>query len=115
MSKELIRLFPEVDQSELVSLDFATRRLDQEQLSLFASIYRARRKDPQLILITCLIGLVPIAGIHRIILGHVGIGILYLLTWGLCFVGTIVDLLNYKTLALKYNEKMMEETLRRIY
>ena len=114
MSKELLRLFPEVDAAELASLNLAARRLDSEQLSLFASIYRSRRKDPQLLLITCLIGFLGVSGIHRMLIGQIGLGLLYLFTGGLCLIGTIVDLLNYKTLALKYNEKMMEETLRRI-
>ncbi len=114
MSKELLRLFPEVDPAELASLNYATARLDGEQLSLFASIYRSRRKDPQLLLITCLIGFLGVSGIHRMLIGQIGLGLLYLFTGGLCLIGTIVDLLNYKTLALKYNEKMMEEILRRI-
>ena len=114
MSKELLRLFPEVDSAEFASLSIASNRLDSEQLALFASIYRSRRKDPQLILITCLIGFLGVSGIHRMLIGQIGLGLLYLFTGGLCLIGTIVDLLNYKTLALKYNENMMEETLRRI-
>ena len=95
-------------------LEQATYGLNSEQLSLFASIYRYRRKDPQLVLITCLIGLIGFAGIHRMLVGQIVLGIVYLFTCGLCFIGTIVDLLNYKTLAFEYNEKIMEETLRRI-
>lgn len=115
MNNEVLRLFPEVDSVELAYLQQATARLDDNQLSLFASIYRTRRKDPQLILITCLIGLVGFSGIHRFLTDQIGMGILYLLTGGLCLIGTIVDAINYKTLTLKYNERMMEETLRRIY
>ena len=63
MSKELIHLFPEVDPTEFSMLEQATYGLNSEQLSLFASIYRSRRKDPQLVLITCLIGLIGFAGI----------------------------------------------------
>ena len=114
MSKELIHLFPEVDPTEFSMLEQATYGLNSEQLSLFASIYRSRRKDPQLVLITCLIGLIGFAGIHRMLVGQIVLGIVYLFTCGLCFIGTIVDLLNYKTHAFEYNEKIMEETLRRI-
>jgi TM2 domain-containing membrane protein YozV len=74
-------------------------------------IYRSKRKDAQLILILCLIGRVGIAGIHRFIIGHIGMGILYFFTVGLCFVGTIVDAINYKDLALEYNSKMIVETM----
>lgn len=114
MSKELNRLFPEVDPLEFDAINEVTFGLDGEQLSLFASIYRSRRKDPQLVLITCLIGFLGVSGIHRMLVGQIGWGLLYLFTCGLCFIGTIVDLLNYKTLALKYNESIMEETLHRI-
>jgi TM2 domain-containing membrane protein YozV len=74
-------------------------------------IYRSKRKDPQLILILCLLGLVGVAGVHRFIIGHIGMGILYFFTGGLCLVGTIVDAVNSKDLALEYNAKMITETL----
>ena len=115
MNNEIIRLFPDVDNVELTYLQQATARFDDKQLSLFASIYRSKRKDPQLILITCLLGLIGFAGIHRLLTGQVGLGIIYFLTAGFCFIGTIVDMLNHKTLTLKYNEQKMEETLHRIY
>jgi hypothetical protein len=38
-------------------------------------------------------------------------GILYLLTGGLCLIGTIVDLINYKNLAFEYNQKVAQEIL----
>jgi hypothetical protein len=37
-------------------------------------------------------------------------GILYLFTAGFCFIGTIIDLVNYKTLANDYNRKMAYES-----
>ena len=74
-------------------------------------IYRSKRKDPQLILILCLLGLVGFAGIHRIVIGNIRMGILYFFTAGLCFIGTIVDIINHKELALEYNAKMITETL----
>lgn len=40
-------------------------------------------------------------GIHRFYLGHIGIGILYLLTGGLCGIGVIVDLILIGTGNLK--------------
>ena len=115
MNNQIIRLFPEVDSAELAYLHQATARFDDNDLRLFASIYRSKRKDPQLILITSLVGLMGVAGIHRLLMDQVGMGILFFLTGGFCFVGTIVDALNYKTLALNYNERMIEETIRRIY
>jgi TM2 domain-containing membrane protein YozV len=74
-------------------------------------IYRSKRKDPQLLLILCLLGLVGIAGVQRFVIGHIGMGILYFFTAGLCFIGTIIDAVNHKELALEYNAKMITETL----
>jgi TM2 domain-containing membrane protein YozV len=62
-------------------------------------------------LILALIGLFGIAGIQRFFIGHIGMGILYFFTAGLCFVGTIIDAVNYKDLAMEYNAKMITETL----
>jgi TM2 domain-containing membrane protein YozV len=80
--------------------------MDDEKARSFAVVYRARRKDPQLILITALLGFVGFAGIHRFIIDQVGMGILYLFTGGLCLIGTIVDLVNYQKLAFEYNMKV---------
>lgn len=44
-------------------------------------------------LICCVIGFFAVAGIHRFITGHILLGIVYLLTGGLCFIGTIIDVI----------------------
>lgn len=74
-------------------------------------IYRSKRRDPQLILILSLLGLFGFAGIQRFLVGHIGMGILYFFTLGLCWIGTIIDAVNYKNLALEYNSKMVVETM----
>lgn len=105
----IIHVIPEAEGDEALYLNKLLAGMSIEKVDDFARIYRARRKDPQIVLITCLIGLLSIAGIHRFILNQVGMGILYLFTGGLCLIGTIVDLVNYRDLAFRYNRMVAQE------
>ncbi len=107
----VLKHLPELEGMELGYIQGILKNMDEEQAALFSQVYRARRKDSQMILVLCLIGFFGFAGLHRFILGQIGLGILYLLTLGLCFIGTIVDLVNYKSLAYEYNVKVAHETL----
>jgi TM2 domain-containing membrane protein YozV len=83
--------------------------MNDSQAQQFAMAYMSRRKDPSNMLLFTLLGFVWIAGIQRFVLGQIGLGIIYLLTLGLCFIGTIVDLINYKKLAYEYNTKQAQQ------
>ncbi|MBB6328358.1 TM2 domain-containing membrane protein YozV [Algoriphagus iocasae] len=107
----VLRHLPELEGMELGYIQGLMKNMDEDQASLFAQVYRARRKDAQMILILTLLGFFGFAGLHRFILGQIGLGILYILTVGLCFIGTIVDLVNYKSLAYEYNIKVAHETI----
>jgi TM2 domain-containing membrane protein YozV len=107
----ILKYLYDVTPEELITINSRTQGFSDDQLSQFCMIYRPKRKDPQLILILCLLGLVGIAGIQRFVIGEIGMGILYFFTGGLCLVGTIVDAINHKQLALEYNAKMITETL----
>lgn len=96
---------------ELITINSRTKGFSNDELEQFCNIYRSKRKDPQLILVLCLLGLFGVAGVQRFFIGHIGMGILYFFTVGLCFVGTIIDAINYKDLAMEYNAKMITETL----
>jgi TM2 domain-containing membrane protein YozV len=107
----IIDVLPEITGDEMLYIQNLIKDLDDEKARSFASVYRTRRKDPQLILITALIGFVLISGVHRFILNQVGMGILYLFTGGLCLIGTIVDVVNYQKLAFEYNQKAANEVI----
>lgn len=85
--------------------------LNDEQAVQFANIYRSRRRDPQIILLTTLLGFVIIAGVQRFLLNQIGMGLIYLFTGGLCLIGTIVDLINYRKLSFEYNSQQAREIL----
>jgi hypothetical protein len=44
-------------------------------------------------------------------LGQMGMGLLYLFTGGLCFIGTIMDTVNHKRLTFEYNQQMARESM----
>jgi TM2 domain-containing membrane protein YozV len=105
----VIDVMPELTGEEMVYVQNLIKNMDDEKARQFTNIYRTRRKDPMLILVTCLLGLIVVAGVHRIILGQIGMGLLYLFTAGLCLIGTIVDLVNYQKLAFEANQKIANE------
>ena len=51
------------------------------------------RKSKTVALILCIIGFFGLAGLHRMYVGKVGSGVLHLFTYGLCGIGTIIDLI----------------------
>ena len=105
----ILPLLPEIETEEAVFIDSLLKDKSDEQLKNFAMLYRNRRREPQLILFTALLGFLGISGIHRFMINQIGMGILYFLTAGLCLIGTIVDLVNYKNLAFEYNQRIAIE------
>ncbi|MCU0356492.1 MAG: TM2 domain-containing protein [Cyclobacteriaceae bacterium] len=106
---KVIDVLPELTGEEMLYVQKMINEWEEDKARTFANVYRARRKDPQIILITALLGFVGFAGVHRLILGQIGMGLLYLFTWGICLIGTIIDLVNYQKLAFEYNRQIAEE------
>ena len=107
----ILKYLYDISPEELMPINALLRTSSDNEIMQFCSVYRSKRKDPQLILILTLIGFFGVAGIQRFLLNQVGMGILYFFTGGLCLVGTIIDAVNYKSLALEYNNKMIGETM----
>ena len=101
---------PGISPEELGYIQQALSQLTENQQKYFYMSYSTKRKSPQDMLIFCIIGTFLLPGFQRFMVGQVGMGILYLFTGGLCFIGSIVDLVNHKTLALEYNQKMVYES-----
>lgn len=51
-------------------------------------------KSKRRALILCCLGLIGIGGLHRLYVGRMGSGVIYLFTGGLFFFGTIFDLVH---------------------
>ena len=84
--------------------------MDTKQAQNFVMFYSGKRKDPQEILLFTLLGFLGLAGVQRFVTGQMGMGILYVFTVGLCFIGTILDIINHKSIALEYNRKTANES-----
>lgn len=105
----IISQMPELELDEALSIDELLKDKTDDQVRNFAIIYRSRRRDPVIILVTTLLGFAGFSGIQRFLTNQIGMGILYFFTAGLCLIGTIIDLVNYKSLALEYNKKVAQE------
>lgn len=102
---------PDLEPDEMGYVQTLVQPMTEGEAQRFASIYRSRRREPMLILATTLAGFFGVAGIQRLLVGQIGLGILYFFTGGLCLVGTIVDLINHKRLAYEYNVKEADRTV----
>ncbi len=102
-------ILPEIVGEEQMYISSLIKNLDEKQAFQFANIYRSRRKDPQIILLVTLVGFLGLAGIQRFLTDQIGLGILYLLTGGICMIGTIIDLVNYRKIAFEYNQQQANQ------
>ncbi|MEO6406200.1 MAG: TM2 domain-containing protein [Ferruginibacter sp.] len=107
----LMNLLYDTSPEELIQINGMTESYSESEIRQFVMMYRVKRKDPQTILLCCLLGFAGFAGIHRFVLNQIGMGILYFFTGGLCLIGTIVDAVNHKQLTLEFNQKMIAETI----
>ncbi len=115
MRPNLVNLIPAIEGEELVHLQALTRELSPEQLQNFIAIYNGKRRKTDQILLGCVLGFVLVAGVQRFMIGQIGMGLLYLFTGGLCFIGTIVDTVNHKRLAFEFNQQMARESMAMVY
>jgi TM2 domain-containing membrane protein YozV len=99
----ILELMPMLQGDELAYVQNVIKDMNEDQARLFAGVYNVRRKDPQLVLLLAVLGFIGIGGVHRFVLGQIGMGLLYLFTGGLCLIGTIVDMVNHKRLAFEHN------------
>ncbi len=105
----VLQLLPGLEGEEMGYVQMLIKDMNETQAQHFAIAYGSRRKDPLMILLVCLVGFLGFAGIHRFILNHIGLGVLFFFTLGLCFIGTIVDLVNHRKLAFEYNSRVAQE------
>lgn len=104
---------PGISPREYAYLQTATTGFSEQQLRGFLMIYGSKRRNPDDMVLYCIIGFF-VPGLPRFLVNQIGMGILYFFTAGLCFIGTIIDLINHKDLAFEYNQKMVFESLQMV-
>ena len=109
MDNQLLMNLRGVTPEEYHYLEQIMKGMDDQQARTFIMYYGGKRKNPQDMLLFTLLGFVGIAGVQRFVTEQIGMGLLYFFTAGLCFIGTIVDLINHKNLAEEYNQKVARE------
>jgi TM2 domain-containing membrane protein YozV len=104
-----LQIMPYLEGDEMIFVQGLIKDMNDDQALLFANAYSTRRKNPPVILLTACIGFIGFAGIHRFLLGHIVMGLLFFFTGGFCAIGTIVDIINHKKLAFEYNQNAAHE------
>lgn len=77
---------------QVQDLKYSNSSVNAINLDGFGDITKPKSKILSIIL--CCIGFVLVGGLHKFYEGKIGMGILYLLTGGLFWIGTIIDLVN---------------------
>lgn len=99
---------------EMMFLEHLIAQFDEDQTRKFVMLYLSRRKKSQEIMLFTLLGFFGVAGVQRILLGQVAMGIIYFLTIGFCWIGTIIDLINYQSMTEEFNQKIGRECARMV-
>ena len=108
--KLIYQRIPTISMDEVVIIEMHSKDFDKEKMTDFINVYAGKRIDSNTILMTTLIAFVGVAGINRFYIGQIGMGLLYFFTWGLCGIGLIMDLINYKKLATEKNREIALES-----
>ena len=107
--RQMLMMLPGLQPDELAVIQSLTKEMSDAQQQQFFAFYTGKRKEQQTLMIMAIIGFFGVAGIHRFMIGEIGMGILYLLTAGLCGIGTIIDLVNIKRITSEHNQKQALE------
>ncbi len=108
--RKILTYIPDMEFEELAYLQRMLSQMSDSTVEQFLMVYSQRRKKSMLVLLLTLLGFLGFAGAQRFYIGHIGMGVLYFFTGGLCCIGTIVDLINYKRLALEENIRIAQQT-----
>lgn len=107
--QQMLMMLPDLQPEELMLIQNLTRDMSERQQQQFFLLFKGKRKERKDLLILTILGFFGVAGVQRFVVGEVGMGILYLVTFGFCGIGTIVDLINLDHMVSKFNQKQAME------
>lgn len=107
--QQMFMMLPGIQPDELAFIQGITKEMTDAQQQQFFMFYQGKRKDQQNLTLMTVIGFFGVAGIQRFMTGETVLGILFLLTAGFCGIGTIIDLVNIKSITYQFNQKQAME------
>lgn len=113
-NRDILFNLPNLSPDELMYLEQVVAQFSEEDTRKFVMLYSGKRKRAQDILLFTLLGFFGIAGVQRIMLDQIAMGIIYFITLGFCWIGTIIDLINHKSLTEEFNQKMARDCARMV-
>lgn len=108
------RLIPQSEWTEQAYLEGVTEHLTDHQLRNFTQQYLSQRANTNTTLILAAVGIICVAGLHRFYVKQNWMAVLYLLTGGIFFIGTIRDIILHKKLTVRRNKIIATEVLNRL-
>jgi TM2 domain-containing membrane protein YozV len=82
---------------------------DEKFKNMFMMQFNSRSKSESTAIILNALGCFGLAGIQRMYLGQTGMGILYLFTLGILFIGTLIDFFKIKDIVAAKNFEIANE------
>jgi len=106
---KILMMLPNIQADELANIQNLCKDMLPNQIDSFLMMYQGRRKDTQTLVLVTLLAFFGVAGIQRFIVGETLMGVLYVLTWGFCGIGQLIDLINARNITSNYNNKQAIE------
>ncbi len=103
MDKLILTYLPGAALEELIFIEEITEDFSDGEREEFLLHYRDRRAREEMIVILCALGFVGFSGLHRLYTRRILLGLAFFFTAGFCFIGTIVDLINHRSITREYN------------
>lgn len=105
----IMGMIPEASLMEINTIKSLVTKMSPDRAKSFLMDYSSQRKSYSTALILCILGLFLPLGIFRFYVGNIGIGVIWLLTFSLMWLGAIIDIFTYKSTTEQVNIKLAHQ------